>query len=190
MEKQNPDEANDQSLMLAVQDGEVEKLGTLFERYHEQLFNYFLRLTGNRHWSEDLVQEVFVRLLKYRHTYRKDCRFSAWVYQVARNARIDYFRKKPQQEVSMDEGTQEYISSLPIPGDHAEENEKMQLIMRALLRLPEEKREVILLRAVHGMKFEKIAEILQCSVNTIKARAFRTIRELKVEVEQLRGGRG
>lgn len=189
MEQQDLDEAIDQSLMLAVREGDIEKLGMLFERHHGQLFNFFLRVTGDRHWSEDLVQEVFVRLLKYRHTYREEFRFSAWMFQIARNARIDFFQRKPQEEVGIEDGAQEHISQLPIPGEQAEEDEKMQIMLSALSRLPEEKREILLLRSVHGMKFEKIAEIFQCSINTIKARAFRAIRELRVEVEQLKSGR-
>jgi len=79
--------------MLKVRDGDLGKLSFLFERYHRALFNFFLRSTGNRDLSEDLVQEVFLRILKYRHTFRPDSQFSAWMYHVARNAQIDHFRK-------------------------------------------------------------------------------------------------
>jgi RNA polymerase sigma-70 factor (ECF subfamily) len=175
--------------MLAVREGDVEKLGTLFERHHGQLFNFLLRLTGSRHLSEDLVQEVFVRLLKYRHTYRGDSQFSTWMFQIARNARIDHFRRSPREEVSIEDGIQEHVSPLPTPGERAEENEEMQLMLDALARLPEERREVLLLRGFQGMKFEEIAEALKCSVNTIKGRAFRGIRELKFAVQQLKSER-
>jgi len=189
MEQRVINEPSDQTLMLAVREGEVEKLGTLFERHHGQLFNFLLRLTGSRHLSEDLVQEVFVRLLKYRHTYRGDSQFTTWMFQIARNARIDHFRRSPREEVSIEEGMPEQVSLLPTPGERAEENEKMQLMLDALERLPEERREVLLLRGVHGMKFEEIADALKCSVNTIKGRAFRGIRELKLVVQQLKSER-
>ena len=69
----------------------LRSMGILFERYHALLFNFLLRLTGNRHQSEDLVQEVFVRLLKYRHTYRGESQFTTWMFQIARNAPfVDY----------------------------------------------------------------------------------------------------
>jgi len=67
--------AADNDLMLQVRDGDLGKLSFLFERYHRALFNFFLRSTGNRDLSEDLVQEAFLRLLKYRHTFRPDSRF-------------------------------------------------------------------------------------------------------------------
>jgi DNA-directed RNA polymerase specialized sigma24 family protein len=61
--------AADNELMLKVRDGDLGKLSFLFERYHRALFNFFLRSTGSRDLSEDLVQEVFLRILKYRHTF-------------------------------------------------------------------------------------------------------------------------
>jgi RNA polymerase sigma-70 factor (ECF subfamily) len=185
MEQRTTDEASDQSLMLAVREGDVEKLGILFERHHGQLFNFLLRLTGNRHLSEDLVQEVFVRLLKYRHTYRGKSQFTTWMFQIARNARIDHFRRSPREEVGMEDEIREHVSLLPTPSEQAEHEEETRIMLDALARLPEEKREVLLLRGFQGLKFEEIAEILKCSVNTIKGRTFRAIRDLQVAVHQL-----
>src|SRR5438445_9491644 len=84
----------DHSVMLAVRDGDIERIGVLFDRHHRALFNYFLRLTASPSLSEDLVQEVFFRMLKYRHTYQPSGSFTAWMYQVARNAHLDLSRKR------------------------------------------------------------------------------------------------
>ena len=70
VESEQPD--NDHELMLAVRDGEIARLGDLFERHHGPLYGFFYRVTGERTLSEDLVQLVFYRILKYRHTYRDD----------------------------------------------------------------------------------------------------------------------
>ncbi len=171
--------------MLAAREGDVEKLGILFERYHALLFNFLLRLTGNRHQSEDLVQEVFVRLLKYRHTYRGESQFTTWMFQIARNARVDYFRRSPREEAGLDDELRERVSLLPTPGEQAEQSEETRMMLEAIAKLPEERREVLLLRGVMGLKFEEIADILKCSVNTIKGRAFRGIRELRASLHQL-----
>ena len=80
--------------MRAVRDGDVSQLGQLFERYHARLFEFLNRMTGNRVAAEDLVQDVFVRILKYRGTYRDDGRFETWLFRIARNARADYFRRR------------------------------------------------------------------------------------------------
>ncbi len=81
---------DDEQVMAQVREGRVEMLAILFERHHVRLFNFFLRLTAERSLSEDLVQEVFLRILKYRHTYRGDSKFTTWMYQIGRNAHIDH----------------------------------------------------------------------------------------------------
>src|SRR5947207_15561366 len=93
----------DEALMLAVRNGDVAKLGTLFERYHVALFDFLCRTTGDRTAAEDLVQDVFVRILKYRHTYPDDSCFETWLFRIARNARADFFRRRtPVRTVGMD----------------------------------------------------------------------------------------
>ena len=89
--------------MLAVRDGDVERIGVLFDRHHRMLFNFFLRLTANRGLSEDLVQEVFFRMLKYRQTFQAGTNFTAWMYQIARNAHLDQSRKRRLEIVPDDE---------------------------------------------------------------------------------------
>ncbi len=181
------EQPSDQSLMSAVREGDVEQLGVLFERHSGHLYNYLFRLTGNRHLSEDLVQEVFVRMLKYRHTYRGESQFTTWMFQIARNARVDHFRRSPHEEVSIEDDPRQHVSLLPTPGERAEEEEEMRILLNALGRLAVEKRELLLLRGFHGMKFEEIAKVMSCSVNTIKGRALRAIQELRVLVQDLTG---
>src|SRR5579872_1362844 len=83
----------DEQLMLAVRNGDVGQLAVLFDRHHRLLFDFFAKLTGSRAVAEDLVQDVFFRILKYRETFRDESRFKAWMFHIARNARIDYYRK-------------------------------------------------------------------------------------------------
>ena len=87
----------DEEIMLQVRNGAGEILGVLFDRYQMPLFNFYTRLTANRAVSEDLVQEVFLRILKYRHTYTPGNSFRTWMYQIARNARADHLRKQRPQ---------------------------------------------------------------------------------------------
>ena len=76
--------------MLAVQHGDIPALGVLFERYHAALFDFLSRVTGDRASGEDMVQDVFVRILKYRTTYRDVGSFETWLFRIARNARADH----------------------------------------------------------------------------------------------------
>jgi RNA polymerase sigma factor (sigma-70 family) len=175
---------SDRELMLAVREGAVAQLGILFERHHTQLFNFLLRMTGSRSISEDLVQEVFVRLLKYRHTYRGESEFTTWMFSIARNARIDYLRRSPRDTSSVEDEAHETASAVPSSAELMIRDEESRLLWQAVSRLPEDKREILLLRGVHEMKFEEIAKMLNCPVNTIKGRAFRAIRELRAMVRQ------
>jgi len=174
----------DESLMLEVRDGEVARLGILFERHHRPLYNLFVRLTGNREASEDLVQEVFLRILKYRHTYRGESGFTVWLYKIAHNARADYFRK-PKREVTMPEDGFEPISEDFIASDKLEQRQEVDLLRAALNKLSEDKREVLVLSRFQNLKYDEIAELLDCAVGTVKARVHRAIKDLRQIVLEL-----
>lgn len=169
--------STDHDLMLAVRDGDIEKLGLLFEKHHKQLYNFFLRQTGNRPTSEDLVQEVFFRMLKYRHTYRGEGKFTTWMFQIARNARIDYTRKHDRQTDQIDEATQ-LLSHEPNPEESLEQDSDVELLHKALAKLSPEKREVLLLSRFQNLRYREIAQIVGCQVGTIKACVFRALRDL------------
>ena len=83
----------DEQLMAAVQGGESAALGELFRRHHAALYRYFLRMSGRAALSEDLTQEVFLRMLRKSETWQRDARFSSWMYRIAHNAFIDHTRK-------------------------------------------------------------------------------------------------
>lgn len=168
----------DNELMEEVRDGRVEKLAVLFERHHIRLFNFLLRLTGNRNMSEDLVQEVFCRILKYRATYRGTSKFSLWMYQIARNTHIDYLRKK-KDELPLDEQWDEATSRELTPSESVEQAYDIALIQEALARLPLKKREVLILSRFQNLKYREIAELLDCHIGTVKAHVHRAIKDLR-----------
>ena len=170
---------SDEELMSQVRGGAGEMLGTLFDRYHAKLFSYFVRLTGDRALAEDLVQDVFYRILKRRHTYRPGSPFRPWMYQIARNARNDNFRRRT--EVELDEQMAEPV----MPKDDLADREQNRLLHRALMKLPEDKREVLLLSRFQDMKYSEIAELLGCEVGTIKTRVFRAMQELRQLLAEL-----
>jgi RNA polymerase sigma-70 factor (ECF subfamily) len=169
---------NDEKVMLAVRDGEVAKLGVLFDRHYRVLFDFFARMTGNRTAAEDLVQDVFFRMLKYRKTYRDDSRFTSWMFHIARNARADYFKKQKPEVPVPDEGFQ-LPSHAPFPSKELEHQQDRALLECALFKLAPEKREVLVLSRYHDMKYEQIAELLDCEVGTVKVRVFRALKELR-----------
>jgi RNA polymerase sigma-70 factor (ECF subfamily) len=164
--------------MLQVRDGEVGQLGVLFERHHGPLFGFFVRLTSNRAVSEDLVQDVFLRMLKYRHTYRGDNRFTYWMYQIARNSRADYYRKR-KREVLWNDDLPEPASDAPIAIEDLERGQEVALLRAALAELPEDRRELLVLARFQKLHYEEIAEILGCTTGAVKVRVHRAIKELR-----------
>jgi len=170
----------DEELMLQVREGVGEMLAVLFDRYQSPLFNFYCRLTGDRVVSEDLVQDVFFRILKYRQSYRPGTPFRAWMYQIARNARMDHIRKHPAVIEFEPE-----MSPAVMPTDSAESDQQTELLHKALLMLPGEKREVLVLSRFQELKHEEIARMLDCEVGTVKVRIHRAVRELRSIFEKL-----
>ncbi len=163
--------------MLEVREGKVEKLAILFEKHHVKLFNFFLRLTGNRGTSEDLVQDVFYRILKYRTTYHDWSKFTVWMYQIARNAHIDHLRKK-KKEIPLEDQWEEAVSPGPTPSEEVEHGEEIALMRQALSRLPLKKREILVLSRYQNMKYKEIAELFDCHIGTVKTYIHRAVKDL------------
>jgi len=181
------DQTPDGRLMEEVRDGRVEKLAILFERHHIMLYNFFLRLTGNRSLSEDLVQDVFFRILKYRRTYLGQSKFSVWMYQIARHAHVDHLRKW-KQEVALDEQYEGIPAPDSGPGGRLEAEIDIELLKKALDRLPLKKREILLLSRFQEMKYREIAELLGCSIGAIKTSVHRAVKDLGKIYGELQGG--
>jgi RNA polymerase sigma factor (sigma-70 family) len=178
----------DEQVMEEVREGDVGKLELLFDRHHGGILRYFQYLTSNRTLSEDLAQEVFFRVLKYRLSYQHDGSFRAWIYQIARNVYADQLgRQKP--EVAMPEEARE-IRGTEIPPDREFQKKQETLILRrALAAMPGEKREVLIMSRFLDLKYEEIAAILKCEVGTVKVRVYRAMRDLSDRFFALSGER-
>jgi RNA polymerase sigma factor (sigma-70 family) len=174
------DERTDHSLMLAVRDGELDALGELFERHHGPLFGFLVKVTGSRPAAEDIVQTVFQRMLKYRHTYRDDGSFTAWMYHLARRCSADYFRKASAAPHATDPAAlHEHADESPHAAQHATTRDDHELLHTALACLHRNDREVLLLSRFQELSFAEISGILECSVGAAKVRAHRALRELR-----------
>jgi RNA polymerase sigma factor (sigma-70 family) len=175
--------ATDEELMLQVRSGQGDMLGVLFERYQGPLFKFYARLMGNRTVSDDLVQEVFLRILRHRETYQPGTPFRPWMYQIARNARMDYYRKTPRHE------TFEPEMIPPVaPHDSAQQEQEGALLHRALMQLSEERREVLILARFQELKYAEIARVVGCELNTVKTRVHRALQDLREAFRELERG--
>jgi RNA polymerase sigma factor (sigma-70 family) len=181
------DAETDDRLMVAVQAGDLSRLGDLFERHHRALFQFFLRLTGDPQASEDLVQDVFLRMLRYRATYQPGSQMRTWMYRLARNAHIDRYHSRSPEASLEDQALLEPASAAPGAADLLQHEEQTDLLRRALARLPPDKRELLLLSRFQGLSYPEIATVLGCEVGTVKVRVFRAVRALRAIFLDLAG---
>jgi RNA polymerase sigma factor (sigma-70 family) len=172
----------DETLMRGVRDGDVATLGLLFERHHVGLFDFFCRTLGDRSSAEDLVQEVFIRILKYRRTYRDEGRFQTWMFHIARNVRTDHVRKRRPDQLT---------ARLPEPAADAahaaavEAAQDIERLRQALMRLPHDRRELIVLARYRGLSHDEISAVLRVDAGTVRVRLHRALKELRALVESM-----
>ena len=170
--------------MNAVKAGNIDQMGLLFERHHRNLFGFFYNLTQQASHSEDLVQAVFYRMMKYKHNFRGEGQFTTWMYSIARNVWIDEGKKSkhPHEELNDHEHLMADYSNRESRWEEDEEQQKLRL---ALQRLDEEQREVLVMSKLQQMKYQQIAHILNCSEGNVKVKVFRAMKALKEVFHQL-----
>ena len=177
------EEVTDEVLMLRYQSGDRSAFGLLVRRHKTPIYNFILRQMRHMAVAEDITQDVFVRVVLNAAEFRHSSRFSTWVYTIARNLCIDHLRKMAlRRHPSLDQPTQDGEDG-PTLGErtrdehHASEVDRVAIgremsvqIQRAVEDLPEDQREVFLLREVGNVPFKDIADMIGVSENTIKSR--------------------
>lgn len=173
--------------MFKVREGNLERLGLLYERYKKILFTFFYRLNSDVYLSEDLVQNVFVRIIKYRHTFRGQGEFKTWMFHIARNLSHEHYRRN-SRKVSTErlQLRHEALTDQAELTGNTQKDHDLKLLNKALDGLSIEKREIILLSKIDGMKYKDIGQILNCTESNVKIRAFRALKELKSNFEKLK----
>ena len=177
---------SDNSLMLQVRAGRIDTLGLLFERHKNALFGYFYRITGSAEISEDLVQNVFLRILKYRAQFAGEGKFTTWMYHIAHNVSADHFQKCGVRPDAVDPPGAA-MEDCQTPEERMLERERLRLIEDALFQLSADQREILVLSRFQGLKYREIGAILGCSVGAVKVRVFRAIMSLKQVYAELEG---
>lgn len=183
------EERSDEELMVAYAEGDARAFELLVKRHERGVFNFIYRSVGRKDIAEELLQDVFLRVIRNASSYQQSAKFSTWLYTIARNICIDRSRKKGGRELSLDQPVgegekQTFLDQVADPAsqlstDHDREVFRQRL-EKALALLPEEQREVFVMREVSDLKFREIAEILDIPVPTVKSR-------MRYALEALRG---
>lgn len=192
---QTSDPRSDEQLMEDFCNGDHGAFEVLVLRFQHGLYNFLLRSVQNRSRSEELLQEVFLRLIRSKQSYRSTARFSTWVYTIARNLCVDESRRaKFRRTVSLDgpsapdrdgENLLERMPMEQISTDDSVEGRRLRKeIIHAVDQLPEDQREVFLMRQLSGMSFKEIGEIVGTSENTVKSRMRYALEKLRVHLKK------
>ena len=168
---------NDQDLVQAYIKGDQSAIETLINRHRSKVYTYILLTIKNQPLAEDLFQETFIKVIQSLRSgkYRDNGRFLSWVIRIAHNLIIDHFRKEKQMNsVSNDDSVVDLFNSKKLSDDNIEElivNSQIKAEIRALINeLPDDQREVVLLRHYGELSFKEIADQTDVSINTALGR--------------------
>jgi RNA polymerase sigma-70 factor (ECF subfamily) len=189
----------DESLMILFQSGDRAAFTVLVRRHQGPLFNFALRYLRSSPVAEEVVQDAFVRVVQNAAEFKHEARFSTWLYTIARNLCIDQTRKRSlRRHPSLDEPKKAEEGDGPTLGEQTADGqasveravvslEIRERVASAIDALPEEQREVFLMREVSNLPFKEIAEIVGASENTVKSRmryALERLQEALSEFEE------
>lgn len=170
-------EYSDQQLIKEYLNGNTTSIERLINRYKDKIYTYILLMVKNEHLAEDIFQETFIKVIKslHRGKYQESGKFVSWVIRIAHNLIIDHFRKGKQTRIYANEDYEMDIFNSKKFSDKTIEdkivNNQIESDVRKLIEfLPEEQKEVVLLRHYGGLSFKEIAEQTNVSINTALGR--------------------
>ncbi len=161
--------------MILVSEGNLDMMGVLFDRYHNKIFNFLIKMTRDRNSSQDITQEVFYKVIKYRKSYKKG-KFSSWIYTIARNTFADHYQNNKHKDERLDNVTYKIKES---EHNSIENQEITEQLNRALLTLAQSDKELIIMNRYQGIKYQEIAEIIGSTPGAVKTKIHRAIHKLK-----------
>ena len=164
----------DEELMQIVSNGNLDAMTHIFERYNVRLYNFYYQMAKDVAVCEDLTQIVFLKVIKYKHSY-KGGKFASWIFKIARNLFYDHYQeqKKTQAFEDIDDVTGE------LDEETIEKEEEVSHLMKVLNSLNEKDKELIVMNRIDGIKYEQIAEIVGSNTIAVKTKIHRIVKKLR-----------
>lgn len=184
-EQHQPDEA----LMLLYQQGNQAAFETLYMRYKDMLYRYFVKHCSDKHQSEELYQDVWIKLINSAARYQPKAKFKTYLFTIAHNTLVDFYRKnKPAHSIENgDENMAEELLNnsdpVALPEDEFTLKQKTKKFMRALQELPDNQKEAIILHFEQELGVEEIAKITKVKIETAKSRLRYAKNKLKAAIK-------
>jgi RNA polymerase sigma-70 factor, ECF subfamily len=167
-------------VLRKAQKGDERAFGVILLSYETPVFNYVLRMVGDRALAEDLTQEIFLRIYQGLPGFSLRCRFTTWLFQVAKNRVLDELRareRKPQSVVTLDD-----IPPLEVVDAPPERVEAIDAVWRAVALLNPDLKMALLLRDIVGLSYIEIADSLEITLATVKWRIFKAREEVQLSL--------
>ena len=185
----------DEDLMVMYQKGEVRAFEVLLSRHRKPVYNFILRFIGDKETAEDLLQEAFMRVIKGAEAYKRQAKFTTWLYTIARNLCVDQTRRRKHRkhaslDAPMDSSDESGTLMDVIPGNEMASDRKSvnkqlhEQMQRAIAQLSEEQCEVFLMREFLDMPFKQIADVVGVPENTVKSRMRYALEKLRLELDE------
>ncbi len=168
----------DPDVLRKAQSGDERAFGFIVVAYETPVFNYVLRMVGDRALAEDLTQEVFLRVYQGLAGFSLRCRFTTWLFQVAKNRVLDELRareRKPQVLVAIED-----VPPLGVVDAPPERVEAIDAVWRAVAELNADLKMALLLRDVVGLSYSEIADSLEITLATVKWRIYKAREEVQL----------
>ena len=182
---------NDQHLITECLAGKTEAFGQLVTRYQNRLYNTLVHVLGSADEAQDVAQDAFIHAFQKLNSFRGDSAFYTWLFRIALNAAVTRKRKN-RRTVSSIEAAKDAAGIEPAdehpaaqPSYAIEQNERQKIVRQGLSQLSEEFRTVLVLKEMEGLKYEEIAEVINCPIGTVRSRMHRARVELKQKLEIL-----
>lgn len=173
--------AEDTDLIRRAGRGDVEAFNLLVSRWEKRVFNYLLRILGNREDALDISQDVFLKAYQNLRKLDDPARFASWLFRIAHNEAHSLFRKRKPEAAEEPRGEASGMA-VRAGGTGVFPVELALAVSTALERLSGEQREAVILKIYQGFKFEEMAEILECPVSTVKSRLYTALELLKADL--------
>ncbi|WP_345239091.1 RNA polymerase sigma factor SigX [Pontibacillus salipaludis] len=162
----------------------------LYEKYHKDVFQFIFYMVKNREQAEDLVQEVYIKVMNSYDRFKGDSSEKTWMFSIARHVTIDFFRKQKRKRNRImeffDWGEQGHLiqDDQPIPEEIALQNEEIQKMYHCLERCTTDQKTVIILRYIQSMSIQETAEILGMTVSKVKTTQHRGMKALQTYMNE------
>jgi RNA polymerase sigma-70 factor (ECF subfamily) len=190
-------ENTDKSLIDAHCQGDQAAFGELVRRHGKSVLGYLIRMSGNREQAEDLFQETFKRVHEKAYTFRGP-QFKGWLFKIATRVALDGFSQGKRikavslnQQLDCDDSNSEELGAVALadnscnPSEQALKAEQREQVRRAIQLLPERQRATLILAYYQQLSYPDVAEVLGCSVGTVKTQMFRALRTLADKLPEI-----